>query len=79
MDLCICNVAQFCNLFISATVCTFGSFQVALHVGEQAFALIFGWNMFVALALQSIMTLVVTDKRGLDLEIHTQVLFASLT
>ena len=35
--------------------------------------------MFVALALQSIMTLVVTDKRGLDLEIHTQVLSASHT
>ena len=49
------------------------SFQVALNVDEHAYALIFGWNTFVALALQSIMTIVVADKRGLDLDIRIQV------
>ena len=49
------------------------SLQVALNVDEHVYALIFGWNTFVALALQSIMTLVVTDERGLDLKIRTQV------
>ena len=51
----------------------FDSFQVALNVGEHAFALIFGWNTFVALALQSIMTLVVADEKGLNLKIREQV------
>ena len=49
------------------------SFQVALNVDEHAYALIFGWNTFVALALQSILTIVVADKRGLNLDIRVQV------
>lgn len=53
---------------------TVASFQVALNVDEHAYALIFGWNTFVALALQSIMTIVVADKRGLDLDIRNQFL-----
>ena len=52
---------------------SFFSFQVALNVGDNAFALIFGWNMFVALALQSILTLIVADQNGLDLSIRNQV------
>ena len=66
----VCIVFVYIN---SLFVLLFCSFQVALNVGEAMYALIFGWNTFVALVLQSIMTLLVTDERGLDLSSRNQV------
>ena len=37
------------------------------------FALVFGINMFAALLLQTILTSIVVDKRGLNLPVITQV------
>lgn len=39
----------------------------------QRYALVFGVNTFVALLLQSVLTLVVVDTAGLGLDVSTQV------
>lgn len=39
----------------------------------QRYALVFGVNTFVALLLQSLLTLVVVDTAGLGLDVFTQV------
>ena len=49
------------------------STQLALSVDHESYAFIFGFNTFIALALQSILTLIVADERGLNLDIRTQV------
>ncbi|EDO34856.1 predicted protein, partial [Nematostella vectensis] len=51
---------------------TIASFQIAKNVGLSRFALVFGCNMFAALALQTILTTIVADKSGLDLNIIEQ-------
>lgn len=51
------------------------SYQIALHVELNGFGLIFGWNTFIALCLQSLLTFIVTDKKGLDLDQRMQVPF----
>lgn len=43
----------------------------------ERYALVFGVNTFIALALQTLLTLVVVDSSGLGLEITTQVRFLS--
>lgn len=40
----------------------------------ERYALMFGMNTFVALALQTILTVIVVDSRGLGLGIITQVM-----
>ena len=47
--------------------------QLALNVNHESYAFIFGFNTFIALVMQSILTLVVADKQGLDLGVRTQV------
>lgn len=39
----------------------------------ERYALVFGVNTFIALALQTLLTLIVVDASGLGLEITTQV------
>lgn len=39
----------------------------------ERYALMFGFNNFVALVIQTILTVVVVDSRGLELDIVTQV------
>ena len=51
----------------------FHSAEVAKHLSEDSYGLIFGVNTFIALALQSILTLVVVSEGGLGLKIHPQV------
>ncbi|XP_077988016.1 thiamine transporter 2-like [Glandiceps talaboti] len=51
---------------------TIASFQIASHLTTERYALVFGCNTFLALALQAILTVVVIDKHGLDLPPHTQ-------
>ena len=55
----------------------FFSYQIALHVAVNGYALVFGWNTFLALCLQSLLTLIVVDKRGLQLDDRPQVVFRS--
>ena len=50
------------------------SSQIAFNVDYGNFALIFGFNSFIAVAMQSLLTFVVVDANGpLQLEVKTQV------
>lgn len=51
---------------------TIASLQIAKHVEMTRFALVFGINMFLALLLQTILTSIVVDERGLGLPVITQ-------
>ena len=54
-------------------VLKFYSAEVAKHLTEDSYGLIFGVNTFLALALQSALTLIVVSEGGLGLKIHPQV------
>ncbi|XP_063264396.1 thiamine transporter 2-like [Prinia subflava] len=53
---------------------TIATFQIAVNLSMERYALIFGFNNFVALVMQTILTVVVVDSRGLGLDISTQFL-----
>ncbi|XP_078522626.1 thiamine transporter 2-like [Lissotriton helveticus] len=53
---------------------TIATFQIAINLSEERYALIFGFNTFIALALQTIVTVIVVDSKGLGLDIVTQFL-----
>uniref|UniRef100_A0A2K6G2A4 Solute carrier family 19 member 3 n=1 Tax=Propithecus coquereli TaxID=379532 RepID=A0A2K6G2A4_PROCO len=54
-------------------VATFG-FQIAVNLSVERYALVFGMNTFIALVIQTIMTVIVVDQRGLNLQISIQFL-----
>ena len=49
------------------------SFQIAANLSMECYALTFGINTFVALSLQTIITVTVVDEAALGLDIVTQV------
>jgi hypothetical protein len=49
------------------------SFEVARHICDDSYGLVFGFNTFLALLFQSILTLIVADDAGLALDPRTQV------
>ncbi|KAF0045667.1 hypothetical protein F2P81_002196 [Scophthalmus maximus] len=49
-------------------------YQIAASLSIQRYALVFGVNTFVALLLQSVLTVVVVDSAGLGLNVFTQFL-----
>ena len=49
------------------------SFEVARHIGDDSYGLVFGFNTFMALFFQSILTFIVADDAGLALPPRTQV------
>uniref|UniRef100_A0A8C5MC72 Solute carrier family 19 member 3 n=1 Tax=Leptobrachium leishanense TaxID=445787 RepID=A0A8C5MC72_9ANUR len=51
---------------------TIATFQIAINLSMERYALIFGVNTFVALILQTILTVIVVDQKGLGLDIVTQ-------
>uniref|UniRef100_A0A8C5A669 Solute carrier family 19 member 2 n=1 Tax=Gadus morhua TaxID=8049 RepID=A0A8C5A669_GADMO len=53
---------------------TVATFQIAASLSMQRYALVFGVNAFVALLLQSVLTLVVVDTAGLGLDVFSQFL-----
>ncbi|XP_050163897.1 thiamine transporter 2-like [Myiozetetes cayanensis] len=53
---------------------TIATFQIAVNLSMERYALMFGFNNFVALVIQTIVTVVVVDSRGLGLHISTQFL-----
>uniref|UniRef100_A0A8C6RQ90 Solute carrier family 19 (thiamine transporter), member 2 n=1 Tax=Nannospalax galili TaxID=1026970 RepID=A0A8C6RQ90_NANGA len=53
---------------------TIATFQIAANLSMERYALVFGVNTFIALALQTLLTLIVVDASGLGLEITTQFL-----
>ncbi|XP_051839354.1 thiamine transporter 2 [Antechinus flavipes] len=56
-------------LLITITV-----FQIAMNLNMERYALVFGVNTFLALVIQTIMTLIIVDSRGLNLSISIQFL-----
>lgn len=61
-----CSPAEFTSWFTLR-------FQIAVTLSMERYALMFGFNNFVALAIQTILTVVVVDPKGLGLDINTQV------
>ncbi|NXR37731.1 S19A3 protein, partial [Zosterops hypoxanthus] len=53
---------------------TIATFQIAVNLSMERYALMFGFNNFIALVIQMILTVVVVDSRGLGLDISTQFL-----
>ncbi|XP_030009105.1 thiamine transporter 1 [Sphaeramia orbicularis] len=53
---------------------TVATFQIAASLNMQRYALVFGVDTFVALLLQSLLTVVVVDSAGLGLDVGTQFL-----
>ncbi|NXG68204.1 S19A3 protein, partial [Baryphthengus martii] len=53
---------------------TIATFQIAVTLSMERYALMFGFNNFLALVLQTVLTLVVVDSRGLGLDVSTQFL-----
>ncbi|XP_069720761.1 thiamine transporter 2-like [Phaenicophaeus curvirostris] len=53
---------------------TIATFQIAVNLSMERYALMFGFNNFVALVIQTIITVVVVDSKGLRLDIVTQFL-----
>jgi len=50
------------------------TFQIASSLSKELCALVFGVNTFLATILKTIITLIVSDKRGLGLPVHSQFL-----
>ncbi|XP_043729628.1 reduced folate transporter isoform X1 [Cervus elaphus] len=48
------------------------TFQIAASLSQELRALVFGINTFLATVLKTIITLIVSDKRGLGLPVHSQ-------
>lgn len=53
---------------------TVATYQVAASLNMQRYALVFGVNTFLALLLQTLLTVVVVDSAGLGLDVFTQFL-----
>ncbi|NXJ78636.1 S19A3 protein, partial [Trogon melanurus] len=56
---------------------TIATFQIAVNLSMERYALMFGFNNFIALVIQTILTVVVVDSKGLKLDISTQFLVYS--
>lgn len=66
-------VGASCPLAESDLACFPLSFQIASSLSKELCALVFGVNTFLATALKTIITLIVSDKRGLGLPVRSQV------
>ncbi|XP_004385877.1 thiamine transporter 2 [Trichechus manatus latirostris] len=53
---------------------TIAVFQIAVNLSVERYALVFGIDTFIALVIQTIMTVIVVDPRGLNLPISIQFL-----
>ncbi|KPP64365.1 thiamine transporter 1-like [Scleropages formosus] len=70
-------VCYTCYIIFRATymlLITIATYQIAAALSMRRYALVFGVNTFVALLLQTILTLIVVDTAGLGLDIFTQFL-----
>ncbi|KAG9277916.1 thiamine transporter 1 [Astyanax mexicanus] len=53
---------------------TIATYQIATNLSMSRYALVFGVNTFIALVLQTLLTVIVVDQAGLNLDIFTQFL-----
>ncbi|XP_045653556.1 thiamine transporter 1 [Ursus americanus] len=70
----VCYTSYVVFRIIYMLLITIATFQIAANLSMERYALVFGVNTFIALALQTLLTLVVVDSSGLGLEITTQFL-----
>ncbi|MEE6469368.1 hypothetical protein FKM82_008604 [Ascaphus truei] len=68
----VCYVSYVIFRSIYMILITIATFQIAAHLSMECYALVFGVNTFVALVLQTLMTLIVVDSSGLGLDLFTQ-------
>ena len=48
-------------------------FQIAVNLSVERYALVFGINTFIALVIQTLLTVIVVDSGGLNLPVSIQV------
>ncbi|XP_037377817.1 thiamine transporter 2 [Talpa occidentalis] len=53
---------------------TIAVFQIAVNLSVERYALVFGINTFIALVIQTILTVIVVDPKGLNLPVRIQFL-----
>ncbi|KFQ23696.1 Thiamine transporter 1, partial [Merops nubicus] len=68
----VCYTSYVVFRIIYMLLITIATFQIATNLSVERYALVFGVNTFIALALQTLLTLVVVDASGLGLDIFTQ-------
>ncbi|XP_027469193.1 LOW QUALITY PROTEIN: thiamine transporter 1 [Zalophus californianus] len=70
----VCYTSYVVFRIIYMLLITIATFQIAANLSMERYALVFGVNTFIALALQTLLTLIVVDSSGLGLDITTQFL-----
>ncbi|XP_048351277.1 thiamine transporter 1 isoform X3 [Sphaerodactylus townsendi] len=68
----VCYASYVIFRIIYMLLITIATFQIATNLSVERYALVFGINTFIALALQSLLTFIVVDSKGLGLDIFTQ-------
>ncbi|KAK2540913.1 hypothetical protein Q9233_000966 [Columba guinea] len=68
----VCYASYVVFRIIYMLLITIATFQIATNLSVERYALVFGVNTFIALALQTLLTLIVVDSSGLGLDIFTQ-------
>uniref|UniRef100_A0A670ZKI4 Solute carrier family 19 member 2 n=1 Tax=Pseudonaja textilis TaxID=8673 RepID=A0A670ZKI4_PSETE len=69
----VCYASYMAFRIVYMLLITIATFQIATNLSVERYALVFGVNTFIALALQTVLTLIVVDAKGLGLDIITQV------
>uniref|UniRef100_A0A8C6X2U2 Solute carrier family 19 member 2 n=1 Tax=Naja naja TaxID=35670 RepID=A0A8C6X2U2_NAJNA len=69
----VCYASYMAFRVVYMLLITIATFQIATNLSVERYALVFGVNTFIALALQTVLTLIVADAKGLGLDIITQV------
>ncbi|KAM3836471.1 thiamine transporter 1 isoform 2-T2 [Vipera latastei] len=68
----VCYASYMAFRIVYMLLITIATFQIATNLSVERYALVFGVNTFIALALQTVLTLIVVDAKGLGLDIVTQ-------
>ncbi|XP_053562481.1 thiamine transporter 1 [Bombina bombina] len=68
----ICYAAYVFFRIIYMLLITISTFQIAANLSMECYALVFGVNTFIALILQTLLTLIVVDSSVLGLDLFTQ-------
>uniref|UniRef100_A0A8C5P700 Thiamine transporter 1 n=1 Tax=Leptobrachium leishanense TaxID=445787 RepID=A0A8C5P700_9ANUR len=69
----VCYVSYILFRSLYMLLITIATFQIAANLSMECYALVFGVNTFIALVLQTLITLIVVDSSGLGLDLFTQV------
>ncbi|XP_078088757.1 thiamine transporter 1-like isoform X2 [Mustelus asterias] len=74
----VCYVSYIAFKIIYMMLITIATYKIAANLSVELYALVFGVNTFVALALQTLLTLIVVESRMLNLDIFGQFLAYSV-